>query len=72
MKKETKEHYFARLDDLADVGKRIVELQKQLESLRCLQENLAAGPDGDDMELASSELLIEWGAEWRQKKQKIS
>ena len=70
MKTETKEHYFARLDDLADVGKRIVELQKQLESLRCLQADLMLGPDSSEMKLVSSKTLIKWGEEWREKKAK--
>ena len=70
--KETKEHYFKRLDALEKVTLEIVELQKQLESLRWKQEALAAGPDGKDMTLASSKLLMEWNKEWRQKKQKTS
>ena len=67
MKKETKAHYFGRLDDIRYVTNRIAHLREEIEELKRQQQELIMGPDAEEMKLVSSKTLIKWGEEWLEK-----
>ena len=67
MIKETKEHYFDRLNKLRYLTYRIERLEKEREELNRQQEDLIMGPDSDEWDLASSKTLSKWGKEYREK-----
>ena len=65
--KETKEHYFGRLDDIRYVTNRIAHLREEIDELERQQQELIMGPDAEEMKLVSSKTLIKWGEEWLEK-----
>ena len=67
MIKETKEHYFDRLNKLRYLNYRIERLDREREELNRQQADLIMGPDADEWELASSTTLIKWGKAYREK-----
>ena len=67
MIKETKEHYFDRLNKLRYLAYRIERLEKERDELNRQQADLIMGPDSAEWDLASSKTLSKWGKEYREK-----
>jgi hypothetical protein len=67
--KETKEHYFDRLDKMRDAALEVERLKEKTKAIEQDLNDLIMGPHGNDMKLVSSKTLVKWGEEYRLRKQ---